>query len=601
MILLLVIAVFAVFGQTLRYDFVSYDDAVRVYENPHVIGGLTPRNVRWAFTESYAANWQPLIWLSHMVDVSVYGLQPWGHHLTNVVLHALNAVVLFAALRRLTKDFWPSAFVALVFAVHPLRAESVAWVTERKDLLSGLFWMLTLWFYARYAERPAASRYAGVGVCLCLGLMAKPMVVTLPLILLLLDYWPLGRLVFRRARGVNDRPQPQCRPFLEKLPLFGLAIALSILTIIVQRHGGAVVSFSQLPLSLRLANAIVSYAAYIGKFVWPTGLAVFYPHPLHGLASWPVAGSALMLAALSLAVLAAFRRAPYLAVGWLWYLGTLVPVIGLLQVGQQAMADRYTYLPQIGLAIMLAWGMTALSHHWPQRRPALAALSASVVAILMVAAWHQTAYWKDTLTLFRHTLACTPPNSVAHGAIAEELDRQGHVEEALDHYRKAIEINPTNSDAHYNWGNRLFTLGRIDEAITHYLEALRYASQDIYDILNNLGSAYEAKGDLEQAARYFRQALQVGPETPTTHYNLGVVLSRQNRHQEAMYHFRESLRLDPNDAEACYQLGRLLMIDGHKDDATRHLRLALSLAESAGNQAVREQARALLADATTDR
>jgi Flp pilus assembly protein TadD len=599
--LLLVIAVFAVFGQTLRHDFVSYDDALAVYENRRVLGGFTLQNVRWAFTETYGASWLPLTALSHMLDVSVYGLQSWGHHLTSVLLHAINAVLLFAALRRMTKDFWPSAFVAFIFAVHPLRAETVAWVAERRDVLSGFFWILTLWLYARYAERPAAPRYAAVVLCFGLGLMAKPMLVTLPFVLLLLDYWPLGRLLSRHDKDFKDRPQPFRRLLLEKLPLLGLAAASSIITVIVQHQGSSLPSLEQISIPFRLTNALVSYAGYIGKFFWPTGLAVFYPYPLHHLASWPVARSVLILAALSLGVFAGSRRAPCLAVGWLWYLGTLVPVIGLLQVGQKGMADRYTYLTQIGLTIMLAWGMKTLFPRWRQRPAVLAGASIVIVIILMIGAWRQTAYWKDTLTLFRHTLACTPPNSVAHASIAEELDRQEHVEEALEHYRKAVEIDPTNFDAHYNWGNRLSKLGRIDEAIAHYLEALRYAPGDSDEILGNLGTAYEAKGDLEQAARYFIQALQIAPETATTHYNLGVVFSRQNRRKEAIRHFHESLRLDPNDAEACYNLGLLLMLEGKKDEAIPHLQRAVSLAESAGNPTVQEQARALLSDAGTDR
>ena len=352
----LLLAVALVFGQTVRHDFVNYDDNAYVYENPQVAGGLTAHGIAWAFTSFHVSNWHPLTWLSHMLDCQFYGLHAGGHHLTNVLLHAATAILLFLVLRRMTGDLWPSAFVAAVFAIHPLRAESVAWVAERKDVLSGLFFMLTLGAYAGYARRPfSLGRYLTVVLLFALGLMAKPMLVTLPFVLLLLDYWPLGRIGPHRRTGISSFR----RVVVEKIPLLALTAASCVATVIAQ--GTAVIAIDVIPLPSRIANALVSYVAYMGQLFYPAGLAVLYPHPEGGLPIWKVAASSLVLAGISAAALVWRRRFPYLFVGWFWYVGMLVPVIGLVQVGLHAMADRYTYLPQIGLCIAVTWGVAQLA------------------------------------------------------------------------------------------------------------------------------------------------------------------------------------------------------------------------------------------------
>jgi protein O-mannosyl-transferase len=406
----LLLAVALVFGQTVGHEFINYDDQQYVYENPQVEGGLTLRGIAWAFTTSHASNWHPLTWLSHMVDCQLYGLHAGGHHLTNILLHAAAAILLFLVLWRMTGDLWPSAFVAAVFAVHPLRAESVAWVAERKDVLSGLFFLLILWAYVSYARHPFSPiRYLTVVVLFALGLMAKPMLVTLPFLLLLLDYWPLGRIGLPAAGG-GSFPFPR-RVVVEKIPLLALAIASCMATFLVQVK--AVVALDAIPISSRIANALVSYVAYMGNFFYPMGLAVFYPLPASGLPIWKVVGSTLALTGVSVAAQAWRRRFPYLFVGWFWYLGMFVPVIGLVQVGSHSMADRYTYLPQIGLCLAVTWGVTqiAVSRHY--RRWVCGVASVLAVLVLMGIAWRQTSYWRDSETLFTHALACTANNYIA--------------------------------------------------------------------------------------------------------------------------------------------------------------------------------------------
>ena len=397
---LLLLAVALVFGQTLRFDFVNYDDNDYVYGNPHVAHGLTARGMTWAFATGHASNWHPLTWLSHMVDCQLYGLKwPGGHHLTNVLLHAASTIILFLVLREMTGQLWPSAFVAALFAIHPLHVESVAWVAERKDVLSGLFFMLTLAAYVRYARRPfSLGRYLLVAALFALGLMAKPMLVTLPFVLLLLDYWPLGRFSPRIAvdgRTENGRGRLSIAMplLLEKLPLLSLAAISCVVTVWAQR--GAVSSLDVVPFSSRVANAAISYTAYLGQLFHPIGLAVFYPHPKNNVPIGEVFGAFLLMAGIFAAVIASRRKCPYLLVGWLWYVGTLVPVIGLMQVGAQARADRYTYLTQIGLYIAIAWGVSQLSSVWPHRRWVCGATSALVMVLLAICAWGQASYWCD--------------------------------------------------------------------------------------------------------------------------------------------------------------------------------------------------------------
>ena len=520
---LLLLAVALVFGQTVRHEFIDYDDHDYVGDNPQVARGFTASGIAWAFTRFHSSNWHPLTWLSHMLDCQLYGLNyPGGHHLTNVLLHAASAALVFLVLRQITGDLWPSAFAAALFAIHPLHVESVAWVAERKDVLSGLFFMLTLAAYADYARRPfSLPRYLLVTVLFVLGLMAKPMLVTLPFVLLLLDYWPLGRISCRGAFGAgkssspgalreplqnsDDRrqafdsvrnppfsrqsvsPTPQSpalgRGVLEKLPWLVLTAVSCAVTYAAQGTAGSICQ--RLPLGPRIANALVSCATYLIQFFHPVRLAVFYPYPQDSLPIGKIAGSGLLLAGISLAVLACRRKCPYLLVGWLWYLGMLVPVIGLVQVGSQSMADRYSYLPQIGLYIALAWGAERASRDWACRRWVGGAAATIVLASLACRAWQQASYWKNEETLWTHALACTAENYLARNGLGTVAAERGQIDEAVAQYRRAVKLEPNYELAHYNLGLVLAGREQVEEAIAQFQKALEI-KPDHVAALNNL-------------------------------------------------------------------------------------------------------------------
>ena len=453
-----------VYAPVWHHGFVNYDDDEYVSTNTVVLRGLTWHGASWAFTTGHAGNWHPLTWLSHMLDVQFYGLDPGPHHLTNLLFHIANTLLLFGLLHRMTGALGRSAFVAGLFAVHPLHVESVAWVAERKDVLSTLFWMLTLWAYVEYVRRPGLRRYWPVLLFFALGLMAKQMLVTLPFVLLLLDFWPLGR--------VGTRPNPAggwalsrdgwattVRLVWEKLPLLALTVVSSIVTVVVHRQAAAVISLSATPLNLRVANALVSYVTYISKMLWPARLAVLYPYA-QSLPGWWVAGAFLGLMGISVAVIRAGPRHPYLPVGWLWYLGTMVPVIGLIQVGNQATADRYTYVPLIGLFIVVAWGVPDLLVRWPRRRIGLPIAAGLVILACAIAARGQLRYWEDSTTLWTRALAVTTENNIAHNNLAVSLADQGKLDEAIAHYSEALRIKPDYTKAQDNLDLALVRRGK---------------------------------------------------------------------------------------------------------------------------------------------
>ena len=480
----LAVATLAVYWQVGSYEFVNYDDNYYISDNSHVQQGLTGDSIIWAFTATHIANWHPLTWLSHMLDCQLYGMNPTGHHLTNVFFHLVNTLLLFLVLKWMTGALWRSGFVAALFALHPLHVESVAWVAERKDVLSTLFWMLTMWAYLGYTKRPGVKRYLLILLFFALGLMAKPMLVTLPFVLLLLDYWPLGRIwlgqsgiehpVANQANIAAKKPRTQIfRLLLEKTPLFALAAVSSVVTFIVQKSGGAVKALETYPFNIRITNAMVSYFRYISKAIWPQKLAALYPHPGQSLPMWHAALAGLLLVVISTVVIRAGRRCPYLPVGWLWYVGTLVPVIGLVQVGEQAMADRYTYVSLIGLFIIIAWGVPELVKGWRQRRLALGVSAGVLLLGLMVCTWFQARHWKDTITLFTHAVNVTANNYVAHYSLGLALGKEGKLEESMEHSYKALRIKPDYADAHNNLGTALAKQGRMKEAAAHFSEALR--------------------------------------------------------------------------------------------------------------------------------
>lgn len=556
----LILTVTAAFWQVGNHEFLQYDDVQYVTENQHVQAGLTGAGVVWAFTTTLAGNWHPLTWISHMLDCQLYGLNPRGHHLTNLLLHLVNSLLLFLVLQRMTGAYWRSGFVAALFGLHPLHVESVAWVAERKDVLSTLFWMLTMWAYVRYTERPGISRYALALCTYALGLLAKPMLVSLPFVLLLLDYWPLGRIWLNLPTGdfrildyipARDRPQRSLilRPVWEKIPFFVLTVASCIVTFVVQHMAGATESIDLFPVKVRIANALVSYVDYIVKMLWPARLGAFYPHPGANLPMWQIFGATFLLIAISIVVMRAAKRYPYLAMGWLWYLGILVPVIGLVQVGGQAMADRYTYVPLVGLFVMISWGIADFLGDWRYGRIVLPVFAGLLISALMAITWFQMGKWRNSATLFEHTLRVTKNNNIMHNNLGGILTQQGRFAEAAVHYAKAIQIQPKHIKARNNLAVALVHLGKIDEAIVHYRKVLELAPNHA-GAHNNLGNALIMQGKLDEGKAEFSAALEINPNYAEPHNNLGVILAREGRLNEAITHFSKALRINPSYVQA---------------------------------------------------
>jgi len=544
---------------------VNFDDPEYVTRNIHVRGGVTARGIEWALTSGDAANWFPVTRLSHLVDGQLFGLRGGWHHLVSVGWHALAAVLLFAFLKRSTHARWPSAWVAFVFALHPLHVESVAWVAERKDVLCAFFWFLALWAYVRYAERPGRGRYVVVLLLFCLGLMSKPMIVTLPFLLLVLDAWPLNR--FSRAA------------VREKIPFFALASVSAIATYLVQHASGAVHEIASLPLGLRIENAVVSCAIYCLKTIWPAGLAVFYPYPA-GFAWWMVAAAAMALAGITALVLRWRRGAPYLAAGWVWTLVTLAPVIGLVQVGAQARADRYMYVPMVGLTIMVAWGAADLARRWPAARRPIAA--AAVVACLGAAAVSasQIGYWRNSETLFRHALAVTADNYLAEHNLGSNLLETGRLSEAVPHLQAALRIRPDSAQARSDLASALArTPGRLPEAIAEYQAAVRLLPGSAI-LHNNLGAALARFPDrLPEAIRECQAALRIDPDYAEAHNNLASALAQTpGRLSEAIAEYQAALRINPEYGEAHLGLGLALAgIPGRGEEAIAEYQAALRI------------------------
>jgi protein O-mannosyl-transferase len=634
--LLLLLSVLFTFLPVVNNDFINYDDDIYVTTNPHVQNGLTWDSVKWAFQSSEASNWHPLTWLSHMLDCQFYGLKPWGHHLTSLLLHTANTLLLFLVLRRMTGATWRSFFVAALFGLHPLRVESVAWVAERKDVLSTAFWLLTLWTYSGFvtSARSGSPRskisYGLTLLFFALGLMSKPMLVNLPFVLLLLDYWPLQRFQAGRVAPL----------LLEKIPFFALAAIASVITFMVQKSGGAV---AQLPLLVRVENALVSYSRYLASLFHPVNLSVFYPHPLQ----WRTATvliSASLITGISLIVLAQFRRRPFLPVGWFWYLGTLVPVIGLIQVGAQSMADRYTYVPMIGILVLLTWSVHDLTKNWRPQALVLSTVGAALVIVCIPLTRRQIGYWKNSSTLFQHALAVTAHNHVAYVHLGDYLFQQKSVDQAIEMYHrslqiapdfidahddlgnallakgqldegiaefeKVLKINPAHPRAHSNLGVALFRKGRLDDAIAHLEQAVK-SKPDFADARANLGDLLLRKGRLDDGILELQSAVKLNRSDADAHYNLAVALESKNRLDEAINEFtavtrlrpqdagsynalgialgkegrldeslaafQQAVRLTPDSAEAHTNLGTVLAATGHRDEAILHFKQALKL------------------------
>jgi Flp pilus assembly protein TadD len=575
----------AVYWPAHRFGFVNYDDGPYVAENPRVQQGLTPANAAWALTATEFSNWHPLTWLSYMADFELFGLNPGAYHMMNLAFHIANVLLLFGLLVRLKTPLWPSAFAAALFAVHPLHVESVAWVAERKDVLSGFFWLLTLWAYAAYVERPGPARYAWTACAFALGLMSKPMVVTLPFALLLLDYWPLRRLALpetqdavRKKKKSAPAPVPAATPrslVVEKVPLFLLAAGSCAVTFLVQRHGGNVVSMETAPFSLRLANAAISYLRYVEKTAWPAGLTVFYPFV--EAPSWrETAAAAAFLAGVSFLAARSAKRLPYLTVGWFWFLGTLVPVIGLVQVGIQAMADRYTYIPSIGLFVALAWAVEDWTKESRRRDLAWALLTLAVVPALAVSARAQVGDWRDSTTLFEHALSVEERSFLAHLNLGNALATQGDVAGAVTHFERSLQLHPAVPETQNSLGVALLRLGRVAEAQEHLERALSL-EPSLEEAHENLGVILMRQGKRAEAIVHFSDAVRLKP-VYQSHFNLGLALYEEGRYADAAGQFSAAVALKPDFAPAHDSLGHAYQRLGRRDDAYREYETTQRLA-----------------------
>jgi protein O-mannosyl-transferase len=561
----LLAAILVAYLRVCNFDFVSLDDQVYVLNNPHVRSGLTAGAALWAFKFAYAGYWFPLTLVSYMMDWQIYGASAGGYHLTNVLLHGASTLLLYGVLCRMTGTRWRSAFVAFVFGLHPLHVEAVAWIAERKEVLSGFFWMLTLWAYLRYVKRPSLAKYFLVLLGLCCGLMSKPMIVTLPIALLLLDYWPLGR--FGRV--------PARRLILEKIPLFAVCAAGALAAVLTQENGQAVSSLGQIPAHIRIENALESYVFYVWKFFLPQNLAVIYPYSLQ-IPLWQAIAAGLTLMLLTWLAIRAWERQPYLGVGWLWFLVTLAPVIGLVQAGLQARADRYTYIPFVGISIALGWWMTEEFERrkWPAT--VLAAGSILFCGAWEIVTWTNVGYWQNSVTLFQHAIEATENNWVALSALGQALVSDGRTEEAIPYLREAVRVQPNFPDSHIYLASADSNLGKFDDAETEFREALNLEPENA-DAQEGLGMVLTEKHQNQEALVHLKQAIAIRPDDANSHYNLGRLYALSGRTDQAIAEFRATIRLRPDHAEAEYNLGTALAAGQQFAEARLHFENALRL------------------------
>ena len=573
LVLPLVLLAAAAFSPALSNGFL-FDDDELILRNPFVTGGMSAENLRWAFSSFHGGNWIPLTWVSHQSDVMVWGLDPTGHHLTSVLLHGVNVALLFAVMRALTGSVWASVLLAVFFGMHPLRVESVVWVSERKDVLSMTFFLLGVGAWRRYAGSPGPGRLALVTALYACGLMAKPMLVTFPFVLLLLDWWPLGRWEGQRRRfGTLGAAG---RLLVEKIPLLVLAGAASVLALIAQRSAGAMAPLQGVPLGARFGNALVSYARYLGKTAWPTDLSPIYQHAGRPVPAWQWAAALVFAAATTVAVVRRARRQPWLAAGWFWYLGTLVPVIGVVQVGVQSMADRYTYLPAVGLTLALVWCGADAVRGRPVAGRFAAAGSAAVIAALSLAAWSQSRVWRDGVTLFAHAVQVEPDNWLARNNLGKYLIERRRWAEADEEIHAALRLNPDNANAHYNMAAILAQAGRDREAIAEYREVLRLEPV-FFEALREIGGLLNAAGTPAEAERYLGEAVRLRPGDARARLELGLAVRALGRAEDALRHFVAAQRLDPLQSDAPIAIGRTLTALGRDTEALPWLDLATQM------------------------
>lgn len=575
------------FYPSVHNSYVNYDDLGYLIENNQVQQGLNWASLQWALTATAAANWHPLTWISHMVDCQIFGPKLWGHHLTSVLLHGINATLVFLLFRVATGSFWRSLVVAACFGLHPLRVESVTWLSERKDVLSACFAFTALMTYTSYGKQQVALKVAGEKSAwywiwnflnsrrghlymlalflFALSLLSKPMMVTLPCVMLLMDFWPLKRT-----------PQVSCPQLcLEKVPFFALSAILSVVTFMVQSSGGSMIPMAETTMTFRIENALISYARYLGKFFWPENLAPIYPVP-SGWSIWLVAGAALLLLLVSSIVFKLRAKAPYALVGWLWFLGTLVPVIGLVAIGEQAMADRYTYFPLIGITVALTWGIERLTQAWPNRQALLAAVALGLLAASTFVTRRQIKAWENSETLFRHTIAATKSNYSAHMSLANTLSDQGRFEEALKHNMEAAQLRPDLAEPLNNVGVTLGKMGQIDAAITAFHQAL-LVNPRYPEGYRNLAFTLIQRGRVEEAIVEYQKSLDIYPDQPGIHFMLGTIYANEGANEKAIGHFETAIRLKPDYGQAHDQLAKILAHEGHQSEAEYHFREAARL------------------------
>jgi len=565
--LVLVAVTLALFLQTASHDFINFDDPGYVTANPVVKGGLSVANIAWAFTATVMSNWHPLTWLSHMLDVQLFGLNPAGHHLMSVFVHATAAVILFQLLAEVTGAVWQSFFVALLFSIHPLHVESVAWVAERKDVLSAALGFLALLCYARYGKNRGTRWYFFALLAFALGLMAKPMLVTIPLVMLLLDWWPLSRYgsVDGRELVLDGKVRTLPRLVTEKIPFFVLSGLSCVITIYGQHHGGAMATLDRVPLWSRVENALVAYVKYLGLMFWPHDLGILYPFP-KVLSHLQAIAAFFCLVTISFLVVRYRRRFPYLVTGWLWHIITLLPVIGLLQVGGQSMADRYTYIPLIGPFIICCWLTPELLQRWPHRKAVLGVIAGVALGSLGAATWHQIGYWKNDLTLYRHTLAVTTDNYLILNNYGTALDARGDHAGAYTYFQEALKANPASAMAHNNLGSLLLVWGQPEDAARHFQKALTLSANNLL-ATQGLGRALVALGRYEEAARQFETALSVDPSLLLAHENLALIAYRAGNGELAQIHYQAALNAEPGSPKVAIDIGIALSKDGMTEPA----------------------------------
>lgn len=622
--LFLVIVTLAAYWQVINYPFVNFDDYPYIRENHFVKEGLTWEGILWAFSFKSVTYWHPVVWLSHMLDCHIYGLMPGMHHAVGLIFHIVNSMLVFMVLKQMTGALWRSAFVAALFALHPLNVESVAWVAERKNILSAFFWMLTILTYIFYSKQPGFYRYMATIFLFVLGLMAKPILVTLPFVFLLLDYWPLQRFRFRQwtsnGHGKTNKPWvsisgfqelPVFRLVLEKVPFLAFSAVSIYISSLAAQHNQMIISTESVPMKLRIANALVSYIGYIKKMMWPDNLAIFYPYP-DALPLWQVTGAGLILTGISILVLWRLRSKPYLAIGWFWYIGTLVPVIGFAQAGLwPAMADRYAYVPLIGLFILISWAAEHIASRLRYKK-ILPAVITGILLIFIITTWGQVRYWSSSVALFEHALDVTGvKNYIAHYKLGDALAEEGRnaeaikhyyealrtkskywpgiylnlgvalmavnkIDESIDNFSRAIQIKPDFAEAHNNMGIAMERHGKLTEAVSHYREALRI-KPDYAEPHNNIGVALEKQGNFSEAIRHYFKALQISSKYASAHNNLGNAMAQQGNFETAVYHYQEALRINPRYAGAWYNLGKIYASRGKTEKAILYYEKALQL------------------------